>query len=383
MIGWIGLAALIMTSQSEPPPEDKVIVVTARSLPQTERALTECLARGCPPKEDIDASLAHGENLFLSGDYAGARHILSRSRDRNMRHAKDFPVDVADLARALGRVSNFTGHVDSAQLAQIESLDALKSGLDPSDARVLTQRMMIADELIRQNRLVGGEEIYRKIEKQAIAAKLPRVLGAVMLRRAVVYSALASVDSRYRQEAKQRIARLERTTDPALADFRDAVGVLRVRIAALEGKADALDAAVAALGPRRYARPTLVYSPPIEIDQRSRGNSKTVVNIGDDRPQWIDMTFEIGADGRTDRIEILRRSDTVRGNWPDRVRAALAERRYAPISENVPPQLLHRIERFSLVYNLTTNTGSRIRTRTSQGRIVSLDLTQDGPLTGD
>ena len=51
------------------------IVVTARSLQDTADALAACIARNCPPDEDIAATLAHAENQFVGGDYRSARRI--------------------------------------------------------------------------------------------------------------------------------------------------------------------------------------------------------------------------------------------------------------------------------------------------------------------
>lgn len=93
------------------PPKD--VVVTGQRLETTANALAECLARHCPPKEDIDASLAHGENLFLAGEYAQARHVLGKARARNLRYAATYPVEVGDLARAYGCLSTSTGSLTS------------------------------------------------------------------------------------------------------------------------------------------------------------------------------------------------------------------------------------------------------------------------------
>lgn len=362
------------------PPKD--VVVTGQRLETTAKALADCLARHCPPREDIDASLAHGENLFLAGEYAQARHVLARARGRNLRYAATFPVEVADLARAYGRLSTFDGFADVGRISQIDSLDALKAGLDHGDARVLMQRMLVGDEFVRQGRLIAGEEIYKTVEQQAAAAKLPNVQGFAMLRRAVVYGALASFDRTYEQAARHRMKRIEETTDPVLAPFRDAVGLLRAQLAALDGDGAALEHAIAALGARGVSRPVLVYNPPIEIDVRPISGSRVVDEKGDSSPQWIDLMFEIGRDGRVGEIEVLRRSETVGGDWPDRVREAVAKRRYAPLAADVSPSLLQRAERFSLVFDVrtTASSRSRIRARSPRGHIVSLDLTPDPEL---
>src|SRR3954452_19851125 len=79
----------------QPQPDEQMIIVTGRSLSDTERALRECLARKCPPNEDIDASLAHAENLFVAGKYGDARRVTLASIGRNHSYRKTYPVDVS------------------------------------------------------------------------------------------------------------------------------------------------------------------------------------------------------------------------------------------------------------------------------------------------
>ena len=60
-------AMLLLTGVSLPAAAQneskREIVVTARSLKDTEADLKACLARKCPPDQDIKATLAHAENV--------------------------------------------------------------------------------------------------------------------------------------------------------------------------------------------------------------------------------------------------------------------------------------------------------------------------------
>src|SRR4051794_22444833 len=94
------LTLLLLAAQ----PDARTIVVTGRR--DSEAALKACLERHCPPKEDIDATLAYAEQLFEAGDYAGARTVLKRSLGRNAGEARRYPVEVSDLYRANGLVAN-------------------------------------------------------------------------------------------------------------------------------------------------------------------------------------------------------------------------------------------------------------------------------------
>ncbi len=79
------LSALAIAAAAPPPKPasprpasaEQEIVVTGVSLESSERALRECLARKCPPKEDIAASLADAENLFVGGKYDDAFRVNS------------------------------------------------------------------------------------------------------------------------------------------------------------------------------------------------------------------------------------------------------------------------------------------------------------------
>src|SRR5436305_9345304 len=111
------LAALLLASAPDaaaaPPqaedPAQQAIVVTGTPIRDTERALRECLARKCPPNEDINAALAHAENLFVAGRYQDARSVTRAAIGRNHRFRKTYPVDVSDLYRANSRISAHLG----------------------------------------------------------------------------------------------------------------------------------------------------------------------------------------------------------------------------------------------------------------------------------
>ena len=75
----LALAGAAPPPQAESDQTGGPIVVTGIPLRQTERALRACIARKCPPKEDIDATLAHAENLFVAGKYQDARRVTLSS----------------------------------------------------------------------------------------------------------------------------------------------------------------------------------------------------------------------------------------------------------------------------------------------------------------
>ena len=76
------------------------ITVTGVRIQDYRDRLAACLARNCPVNEDVDATLALAEALFLNGEYREARErrraSLGRNRDARPR---SFPEPVSDLYR--------------------------------------------------------------------------------------------------------------------------------------------------------------------------------------------------------------------------------------------------------------------------------------------
>ncbi len=366
----------VQAQEAAEPPSEQTIVVTGTSLPQTEADLKACLARKCPPREDIDASLAHAENQFVAGYYAEARRTLAAARHRNARYASTLPVEVADLTRAYGRISEMHGYRDLGRILQIDAVDALKAGLDKGDSRILMQRLLVGDQYGKNGRFRAAADVYSKVAKQARKAGLPTVQGYAMLREAVLYAAVSYSNPAYRDGTEHRINALEQTTAPELAEFRFAAQLLRARLASERGDTRALDAAIAALKDRKLDRPLLIFAPPLKLDRVSGhedGRIEAPNNINK-TPEWIDVRFRIAADGTVRDIETLRESPSVYGPWPKKVHENLAQRRYAPLQ---PADGMTRVERFTMVYDIYNSTRTRLRQRAASGRVSSLDLTND------
>lgn len=367
------LLALPIVAHAQDSADNETVVVTGKPLAETESQLKACLARKCPPREDIDASLAHAENQFIAGEYHAARSTLAAARGRNARYASQYPVEVADLTRAYGRLTDLDGYRNTSRLLQIESLDALKAGLDKGDSRVLMQRLLTGDEYARSGRIVAAIDVYRKVAKQADEAGLPQVRGHAMFREAVLYGAVSESLPAYRSTAENAIKRIEKTVQPELAPFRSAAGMLRASLASQHGDKQAIDKAVASLG-TKVDKPVLIYAPTVRVDQAAAGLATQGLHTG---PQWIDVSFRIAPDGTVRDVETLRQSGTVHGVWPKKVHEALAGRRYAPLKLAPEADGLERIERFTMVFDTLAPTGSRVRSRSLIGRLSSIDLTPE------
>jgi hypothetical protein len=97
----VSLAAASPCLAADPPAQ--TIVVTGASLAETGRRLAGCLARHCPPDEDIAATLAHAENLFVAGDYRQAHATTPYWADIGFQVAADGLVGDVEMLRSHGR----------------------------------------------------------------------------------------------------------------------------------------------------------------------------------------------------------------------------------------------------------------------------------------
>ena len=367
-----------------------MIVVTGRRLEETAKAITDCVARNCPPDEEVSAALAHAEIQFVAGDYRGARKTLHNTIGRVDRHAKAHPLPVSRIWRAESRISAHLGERESMQSGQFEAIDALKAGLPKGDDRILLQRLQVADTFIKQGKIEMGIAGYRTVVGQARDKGVPAIEGTALLRLALLDAALAglpanalhpaarfgSTEANHRQ-AKKSVAALMETTDPALQAFRDAGRLLDARLDAQRGDMRSLEALAADYARARPTQAVLLYAPPMKdrgtfFDPQRTG----VLGVEDFEDQWIDVTFLIGADGHVKEVEVLRESPQLRNDWVGPVVATVAKRRYAPIA--LPAELdgMRRVERYTMTSYWGDKTGTRMRVRGTP-RLEVLDLTAD------
>lgn len=353
------------------------IVVRGNPLSETAKRLKTCLEHQCTPVEDVDASLAHAENQFLSGDYRGARGTLRASRQRNIQYAKQYPVELSDLDRAYGRLTGMNGYPEWGRLIQIDALETLKAGLPQDDWQILAQRLMTGDEYLQKGRIDDAMAVYRKVQKQARKTGAMQVLGVAMLRPAMVYSALGTHNSNYRDAARNELKRIEQTSEPELANVRMTALVIRAGMEGDAGDAAGMEKTIARIAESGLSTPVLVYDKPPFTDIPPLAGA---VNRNlDSEPEWFDVRYRIDASGHVQDIDRLRNSRIISNDWPKDVVKSLETRRYVPLKLPAGSNGLVRIERFTLVFDAENHTGSNMRSRAIRGRLVSLDLTPDPP----
>lgn len=370
---------------SEPP---GTIVVTGPSR-DLRRALEECLARNCPVNEDVDASAALAESLFLEGEYADAHRVIRQSLGRNRGEAARFPEPVSDLYRASSRLARHRGRDNEAIRATHQTLHALREGLPTEDHRHFSVRLEIAHMLLAFGKYNDAQGELRELGELARAAGREDVVAVTVLRR-IWIDYLRDAGG----TALRRLAALAAGADRGLA-----IGarLLLVRIYGERGDTARADALMAELS-RMAQRRQLLYAPPYELNQREDAAATTaramqifsgevgpmltgnhqerLVDNFDD--QWIDVAFWVTGDGRVEDLEIARRGS--RGGWEGPLLQSIRGRRYTADSAG---ERTYRLERYTYTSELRPagNTATRVAQRSPRARVEYMDLSTGGPGT--
>lgn len=359
-------------SQEEPPP----IIVTGTRLEDDRARLEECLARQCPPLEDIAASLRYAENLFVSGDYQESRRVLSAAVSRNRGESERYPRAVAGLHRAHGRIAIHLGEADMYRRSNHAVLRSLSDGLPDDSPDVLIGRLEVGDMHLNLANPRQAQIDYERTERAAREAGLPGIAALARLRHAWLRH-LTGRASQARRELEEMIAA------PAPGEggiYRQAARVVLARIARARGDHEALDAIIAEM---RREPPgeelTLLWSPPLGGDRPGR--------VLADEPQlalsriasegfagrWADIGYWVRPDGTVHDVEVLRLEGS--DSWTPLVIRSIEGRVYAPFADEPGAPGRYRIERFTYTSDWVRPAGTRIRTRSGVARIESVDLT--------
>ena len=359
------------------------IVVVGMSLKDAKAALAACIARHCPPDQDIQATLAIVETEFVSGDYLDARATALKSIGRNKRFAATYPVPVSNLLRAHSRIAAHLGEQEAYFGGALDVLDALKKGLPDTDGRILGARIEVGDAYAKTGQLTEAVETYRRVARRAGELRLSKVQGYALLRVAAVYAAASDVRNDANFIASLDAAdRLIADPDPALAPFAKAAKLLKLKLAVRTGDSTAIDRLLAEYRDtgKGTAVPVLLYAPNIDLGERAidanhGGETLSRILLDDVDGQWVDIGFEVQPDGKVTDVGVLRQSATLAGRWTKPILTAIAGRRYAPLTADSPSAL--RIERYTFTAAWTTVTGTHLRVRSPVPHLESVDLSRD------
>ena len=373
-------ALLVATPAFAATAEQDTIVVTAKSLKQTGADLAACLARNCPPDEDVRATLAHAENQFVAGGYKNARTTLLQSVGRNRRHGKAYPVPVSDLLRANGRIAAHLGETDSFQLSTIASRDILKSGVGADDPRTLVGTIEVADMRAKLGYTDEADRIYRQVGERARVLNLPFIAAASEIRGA--WLRLESEQADDRKEGRARLMKLAESSDATGKMARLAAKVLLARLDRKHGKMDgtqALLAEYASMG--GTVQPTLLAYEPIKLPEVSfrpndERNVLSQIATKNFDGQWFDVGFWITPDGHVSEVEVIRKNGT-EDQWVKPVLASISTRVYAPLKREPGDPGVFAVERYTLTSSWEDRLGTRLRQRSAIPTIERMDLTAE------
>ncbi|WP_260582606.1 hypothetical protein [Sphingopyxis sp. PET50] len=395
------LAAAFVAAPALADETDGPIVVTAQPLSETADALAACLARGCPPDQDIAATLAHAENQFLAGSYKQARTTLLKSIDRNKAQGRAFPLPVSNLYRANARVAEHVGEARSYQSSVLALRDTLRDGLGADSPRALAAQIEVGDSRAKLGFPDEADRIYAAVEEEASAKGLNRIAMYARLRQAIL-AQISAEDSNLPSEHKRARAALEEivaTAPPGTEDLRLTAQVTLARLdrkAGIAATTEALLRQFAASG--GASRPILLAFDPIEREESDglanrasgdiyraglSGNAASLDTLKrltafNSIGKWVDIGFWVTPSGQVSDIEILRSHGGT--GWLKPVVEHLQSRVYAPLKadeDGVNPGL-YMVERYSLTARWTDDaTGTSMRRREFTPRIERLDITPE------
>jgi len=383
----LSLSAALLTTAAiaEDAPANREIVVIGQSLKDTERAWQDCIARGCPPDQEIRAALAHAENQFITGDYRDAKTTINKTVGRNRKHGGQYPIEVSDLFRASSRISEHLGEADQFRLAVLDMRDTLREGLTEGDPRAMVAQIEVGDSRAKLGYPREAIRIYRDVAEKAFKAGQARVGTYADLRRYLLEYAVAD-ESNYKADMDKALDGLQKMADGPPAGAEDFGLVAAVTLARLDRKAGNTDSTAAIV--KRFAdrgganRPILLSAEPIKLPDTAGLDQKSgnvlAISQGNIEDRWIDVGFWVNANGLVSDAEVLRSSGNSR--WSKLVIDSIASRIYAPLKSkgDAAAPGFYMIERYTFTARYMDEvTGTRIRQRSPIPRIERIDITPE------
>lgn len=384
-------AAMPAGAEPAPPEREPTIVVTGIRPADAGRALAACLARHCPPLEDIAATLRYAEALFVQGNVRDARTVLRESIGRNRGAAGEHPIAVAGLYRASARLAMQEGDGAEVRQSTYNVERALRAGLPENDPHILGARLetaemsaslaqnQTADSYFPLARFRDAERRFRGVADAARAIDRPDLAALADLRRAMLAYRVGRPDARRQVEAVAALTG-PRTRIQALA--------ARIALAGMDrdaGDGNAIDRLIASLPASGLARPVLLYAPPIQVPNAATtsgfgsmgGDGVPMRNMSTDMAvesfdYWADVGFWIDQDGHVANVELLRAAGP--RHWLRPVLASIGGRIYSPHGAD---ELSYRVERYRYTSLLERRSDTRMLAHSAQGRIEMIDITNN------
>lgn len=373
------LLALMLAGQQavvEPSAPQADVVITGNRM---RDALDKCLARNCPPEEEVDAAMNAGAESFSAGRYDEAKAILRRAISRNRKYASRMPGPVSDLYATYADVTEHEGDNEAFRHATRESVDVLRDALGRSHPLALRVSARVGDMWVKLGNPDSADSAYRDAAEEAARAGNTDMAAALTFRRAWL-----ALSAKQIERSRRLLDQLElgQGKDPR---FARPLRILRARIAVARDGEGGTDELIAALRATQGAQPVLLYEPPYpEFDtdgtpgltqdgsvdvMASRSAGAREANLA-----WADIGYWVRPDGRPAEVEILRPSRD--GQWAKPLIEHIKARRYVPATQDADGLGAYRVERFTLRPARGVPTGSHIRLRTGAPTLHAIDLTR-------
>lgn len=342
---------------------EEIVVVGHRATD----ALAACLARNCPPAEDVEASLQASVEQFSAGRYDIARQTLQRSIRRNRPHVAQLPGPVSSLYATLATVAEHEGEGDLWRASARTNVALLRQYVGPSAPPTLLEEIALADTMIAVNSLGSASDILAKVERLALEGGHRDLAAGAVFRRA--WLAFGQEENAKARKLADRAVAIAGAARPDIERLRD---ILQSRIALRNGDEGAIEALATRVRQHDSQRPVLLFSKPVEdivADQN-------VVSAAwhDSKIRFADVGYWIRPDGRTAGAEILRTSGL--GQWERAVMRQVQTRRYASVDAPTGSPGVYRVDRFTIRGTVSMPIGSRIRARGGRLTTHVVDLTE-------
>jgi hypothetical protein len=355
-------------------PNQQTIVVTGTSLSQTDRNLRECIARHCPPDEDVAATLAHAENQFVAGDYEGARRTTKASLGRNNRFDKQYPVPVSNLYRAGSRIAAHLGEGHDFEQSTWGIKRALKAGLPDDDIRLVGADLEVAGMFASLGRTESARVKYENAAADAVRLNRPDLAAIARLR--LAWLSQLEGDT---QLARHKLNEIAADTRPETKAARLSALVLLARLDRQAGKTSSSDALIAELRGAGFEKPVLLFAPEIKMSSRqveegSQGETLRLMPTQNFEDRWIDVGFWVTPEGHVSDMEILRSKGPT--YWSKPVLDSIGGRIYSPVN-TANTDGVYRVERYTFTSLWEERTGTHLRQRSANARVEYMDLTSE------
>lgn len=357
---------LAVAQTSAPPPAapvEEIVVVGHRATD----ALAACLARQCPPAEDVEASLQASVEQFTAGRYDRARETLQRSIRRNRVHAAQLPGLVSSLYATLATVAEHEGNGDLWRSSARTNVALLRQYVGPSAPGTLLEEISLADTMVATGNLGSASDVLNRVERLALNAGLRDIAAGAAFRRA--WLAFGQEDDKRAIKLADHAVDIAEVGKAQIATLRD---ILISRIALRKGDKGAVEALASRIRQRDPQQPVLLFSKPVE--DINFANNLVSDGWSDSRIRFADIGYWIRPDGHTSGVEILQTSGL--GQWERAVRKQVETRRYAGL--DVPPGHpgVYRVDRFTIRATIQMPIGTRIKTRSGPLTTHIIDLTE-------